>query len=323
MFIVSNIFTCSPHFWFFRWRAWGWRQGRSRKTGIGNFHPLMNKTLTIPAMVLSVIAICLAMDPGHLAFKNVDVGGHQLRMFISGHGSPAVVFEAGGSTAAGGPLEVWERVQPAVSKLTTTVSYDRAGIGRSAPGPKPRDARQVARELHTALRNANVPPPYVLVGHSFGGPLNRVFAGMYPDEVVGMVLVDPTQEEFMVWNKARDPNHAERQDEEWQNIKASLVEAHESTVPEGIPVVLITGMRIPVFYSSMTEKEKQEYTTVHQAWLKFHTEWLKNVRNGKHIITKNSEHGIPFEEPKLIINTIRQIVEQSKSRRESTATRQP
>ncbi|EEF58222.1 alpha/beta fold hydrolase [Pedosphaera parvula] len=282
----------------------------------------MNKTLTIPAMVLSVIAICLALDPGSFAFKNVDVGGHQLRMFISGHGSPAVVFEAGGSTAAGGSLEAWERVQPAVSKLTTTVSYDRAGIGWSAPGPKPRDARQVARELHTALRNAHVPPPYILVGHSFGGPLNRVFADMYPEEVVGMVLADPTQEEFMAWMQARDPNHAEGHDEAWKDFRTSLVQAHESRVPAGIPVVLITGMRIPVFYSLMTEKEKQEYTTVHQAWLKFHTEWIGKLPHGQHIITKKSEHGIPFEEPKLVINSIRQIVEQSRSRREPTVTRQ-
>src|SRR5262245_35630451 len=120
----------------------------------------MERKLTAFAVILSVTAVVLAMDPGRFAFKHIDVGGHELRMFISGKGGPAVVFEAGGSTASGGPLEVWERVQPAVSKFATTVSYDRAGIGWSDPGPKPRDARQVARELHTALQKAHVPPPY-------------------------------------------------------------------------------------------------------------------------------------------------------------------
>src|SRR5436190_13681746 len=109
----------------------------------------MRKGLTIMAVLVSGLAILLAVDPGRFAFKDIDAGGHQLRMLVSGQGHPAVVFETGGSPASGGALEAWERVQPAVSKFATTVSYDSAGIAWSAPGPKPRDARQVARELHT------------------------------------------------------------------------------------------------------------------------------------------------------------------------------
>jgi pimeloyl-ACP methyl ester carboxylesterase len=116
----------------------------------------MNRPLIPLASILSLVAIVLAVDPGHFAFAYVDAGGHPLRMFIAGHGQPAVVFETGGSAGSGDALESWERVQPAVSAFTTTVSYDRAGVGWSAPGPQPRDARQVARELHTALQNAGV-----------------------------------------------------------------------------------------------------------------------------------------------------------------------
>src|ERR1041385_6837067 len=197
----------------------------------------MKKILMLLATIVSGAAIVLAFDPGRLAFERVKVDGHEMRLLVTGHGSPAVVFEAGGSSAAGGALESWERVQPGVSRFTRAVSYDRAGIGESAPGPKPRDARQIARELHAALHEAHVPPPYVLVGHSFGGPLNRVFAGMYPNEVAGMVLVDPADENFIEWNLARR-NEPQRQDEEWKDIQASLTEAHESAVPAGIPVVL-------------------------------------------------------------------------------------
>src|SRR6478672_8898546 len=111
----------------------------------------MHKLMSLVAFVVSGLAVTCAIDPGHFAFKTVDAGGHSLRMLITGRGGPAVVFEAGGAPAAGGPLECWERVQPAISKLTTTVSYDRAGIGWSVAGPAPRDARQVGRELHTAL----------------------------------------------------------------------------------------------------------------------------------------------------------------------------
>jgi pimeloyl-ACP methyl ester carboxylesterase len=254
----------------------------------------MEKTLALLAIVISGMAVVLAMDPGRIAFDYVDVGGHKLRMYISGHGAPAVVFETGGSAAAGGSLESWERVQPAVSRLTTTVSYDRAGIGFSPPGPKPRDARQVALELHTALHNANIAPPYVLVGHSFGGPLNRVFAGMYPDEVAGMVLVDPGQEEFSEWYNARR-NDGERDNDEWKDIMVSLNEAHESHVPSRIPITLITAMKMPD-------------ETWRDALLKFHQEWVEKFPNGKHIVAEKSGHMVPFEQPELVIQAVRQVV---------------
>ena len=269
----------------------------------------MKKILILFAIVGSGIAIVLAVDPGRFAFSYVDAGGHKLRMYISGHGSPAVVFETGGEPAGGGPLESWGRVQPAVSRFTTAVSYDRAGIGLSLAGPKPRDARQVARELHAALQNAHVAPPYVLVGHSFGGPLIRVFAGMYPKDVCGLVLVEPTQEEFIDWNMARDKEHEEeRQDEEWKNILASLTEAHESRVPAGIPVTLITAMGPRVIPDFVAEKDKEEFKETRPVWLKFHSEWLEKIPNAKHIITEDSGHMVPFEQPELVIQAIRDVV---------------
>jgi pimeloyl-ACP methyl ester carboxylesterase len=265
------------------------------------------------AAVVSCAAIALALDPGHFAFTYVDAGGHKLRMLISGHGSPSVVFETGGSPAAGGPLEGWERVQPAVSQFTRAVSYDRAGTGLSDPGPQPRDAKQVARELHSALHNADVLPPYVLVGHSFGGPMIRVFAGMYPDETAGLVLIDPTQEEFIYWNQARETNDVERQDAEWKEIQASLTEAHESRVPQGIPVVLITGMGPRIFPSFVTGEQKREYREIHQMWLKFHDEWLNTVPSGRHIITENSGHNVPVLEPKLIVGAIHEMIKKTQA----------
>jgi len=273
----------------------------------------MKKVLITLATLISGVAIVLALDPGHFAFRYIDVGGHQLEMLITGQGSPAVVFEAGGSGANGAPLEMWERVQPGVSRFATTVSYDRAGIGLSGPGPSPRDARQIARELHTALQNAGVAPPYILVGHSLGGPFIRVFADLYPREVGGLVLVDPTQEEFIFWNQAHDTSYVARQDAEGKDIQASLTEAQASRVPAGVPVVLITGMGPRVLPSFATEKQKREYRANHKLWLKYHTEWLKKVPNGQHIVTENSGHDVPFQEPELIIRVIRQMVEQARN----------
>jgi len=86
-------------------------------------------------------------------------------------------------------------VQPAIARFARVCSYDRAGHGWSDPGPAPRTMRQVAYELHTALANLNIKPPYVLVGHSLGGLRVRIFASQYPKEVVGMVLVDSAHED--------------------------------------------------------------------------------------------------------------------------------
>ncbi|HLX70473.1 MAG TPA: alpha/beta hydrolase [Verrucomicrobiae bacterium] len=274
----------------------------------------MKKILLLLAVVTSGAAIVLGLDPGRLAFSYVDVGGHKLRMDISGHGDPVVVFEAGGGPARGGPLESWERVQPAVSRFTTAVSYDRAGTGFSEAGPKPRDARQVARELHAALQNAHVAAPYVLVGHSFGGPMIRVFAGMYPGEVCGLVLIDPTQEEFIKWNLAREANPEKREDEEWKNILASLDEAHESQLPPGIPVTLITAMGPRVFPEFVSDKEKEDRRVQKQAWLRFHTEWLEKIPDAKHIVTQDSGHAVQLEEPELVIQAVREVVEKVKDK---------
>lgn len=269
----------------------------------------MNKAFISLAAVISGVAIVLAMDLGRLKFDYVDAGGPRLRMLIRGHQTPTVVFETGwGGGSSGAPLEMWGKVQSQAAKFTSTVAYDRAGTGLSSPGTEPYDGREFARELHTALRNARVAPPYILVGHSFGGPLIRIFAGLYPSEVCGMVLVDPTQEEFI----NRPPGHKPKDMAEtnWRAIQAGLAEAHESRMPEGIPVVLITGMGPRVLPSFATEKEQQEYRDIHQLWLKFHTEWLAKVPQGQHIITEKSGHNVPVIEPELIVGAIRRMVEQ-------------
>jgi len=89
---------------------------------------------------------------------------------------------------------IWNLVQPEIAKFTTAVSYDRAGYAWSEPGPVPRTSLQIITELHTALQNAGIKGPYILVGQSYGGFLVRAFARFYPKEVVGMVLVEALNE---------------------------------------------------------------------------------------------------------------------------------
>ncbi|MEO8711531.1 MAG: alpha/beta hydrolase [Parafilimonas sp.] len=120
----------------------------------------------------------------------VDAGGHKLHLNIQGNGTPTVIFENGTADFS----FIWTLVQPEVAKFTKTVSYDRAGYAWSEPGPMPRTSKQICFELHTALMNAGIKPPYILVGQSFGGFIVRAFARYYPKEVMGIVLVEAIQE---------------------------------------------------------------------------------------------------------------------------------
>lgn len=125
----------------------------------------------------------------------VDAGGHKLHLNIQGNGSPTVIFENGSADFS----FVWSLVQPEVAKFTKTVSYDRSGYAWSEPGPMPRTSKQICFELHTALQNAGIKGPYILVGQSFGGFLVRAFARYYPNEVSGMVLVEAVQEDQRIF----------------------------------------------------------------------------------------------------------------------------
>lgn len=109
-------------------------------------------------------------------------------------GGPAVVFDA----ALGGSSLSWTLVQPQVAAFTTACAYDRAGFGWSDAGPRPRTAGRIADELYELLMRAGVPPPYVLVGHSFGGLTIRAFAARHPSLVAGFVFLDPAHPEDWV-----------------------------------------------------------------------------------------------------------------------------
>ena len=142
--------------------------------------------------------------PGEL----IDVGGHRLHLNEMGKGSPIVVLDAG----AGGTSLDWSFIQGELAKTTHVCTYDRAGFGWSEQGPKPRTSEQIVEELHTLLANAEVKPPYVLVGHSFGGLNMRLFTSRYPDEVVGLVLVDSVHEDLYERMPAglREASHVQR-----------------------------------------------------------------------------------------------------------------
>ena len=125
--------------------------------------------------------------------KLYDLGGYKLHLQSQGSGSPTVIMEAG----AGDCSLTWTLVAPVIARTNRVCTYDRGGMGWSDVSPYPRLATIEVAELHALLQKAGIKPPYVLVGHSLGGVLARVFTHTYSNEVVSLVLVDPSHEEQM------------------------------------------------------------------------------------------------------------------------------
>ncbi|MBZ5610307.1 MAG: alpha/beta hydrolase [Acidobacteriia bacterium] len=155
------------------------------------------KTLLLIAGLFALLILCgmayqaigAALDrrrfppPGRM----LDIGGRRLHLIDSGQGGPSVIFESGISASC---LN-WTHVRTQVAGFTRACAYDRASLGWSDPAPAPRVASAIVDDLHALLAAAKIPPPYVLVGHSFGGLLIRAYGATHPDQVAGLVLIDP------------------------------------------------------------------------------------------------------------------------------------
>jgi pimeloyl-ACP methyl ester carboxylesterase len=150
--------------------------------------------------------------------KLYEVGGHKMHLYCTGNGGPAVILEAG----AGAFSLDWYLVQRDVEKFTTVCSYDRAGHAWSELGPRPRTMRQAVSDLHRLLAQAGIAGPYIMVGHSMGGLLVRLFASEYPDEVAGMVLVDSSFENS------------------YGNVNGKIVRGWDSAKPRAVPAARAT-----------------------------------------------------------------------------------
>ena len=158
-------------------------------------------------------------DPAYLKpARRVEIKkGRRLNIFCIGSGSPTVVLEAG----HGDGLTTWAKVQRDISRRTRVCSYDRAGFGFSDAPREPGTIQQAADDLYKLLAKAGIAPPYVMVGHSMGGMIVRLYAAQHEREVAGLVLVDPTNEHqaegynrvdqrsYDVWDRANQRNFAE------------------------------------------------------------------------------------------------------------------
>ncbi|MBI2856638.1 MAG: alpha/beta hydrolase [Chloroflexi bacterium] len=261
-------------------------------------------TVTSPHLgwlVVLLVVVLVACDRG--AQGMIDVGdGRELYLACEGEGSPTVVMEAGGA----GNSESWRFVQPDVTKFTRVCAYDRAGTGRSSSLPPHRTTRAIAEDLHALLAAADVHPPYVLVGHSLGGIIVHQFATEYPDDIVGMVMVDSSGVD------PRDRLQAALTPEEWQQYGST---SHDPNFvfPEG-PFLLVPDLRdIPLVVLSAgivrSDAPPDVAKRIYDVQMEMQREVLGLSTNSTQVIVEDSDHAIPLNRPDLIADAIRQVVE--------------
>ena len=236
------------------------------------------------------------------------INGYELFSKYYINGSPTVLFEAG----MGDSNEVWALVQNKISLFTTTFSYDRAGIGRSDTSAIPRTCLDVVEDLSELLQKVSVKPPFILVGHSFGGLVSRLFASIHPNLVVGMILVDAAPEYKELAFEKVLPNHLLISNREYYSnpmlnsekidkIKSyKQVDEHKCVFES--PLTVITR-GLPDNYKK--DWPNQEILDVEQ---KLQFEFKKLSSNSKIIAAQKSGHYVQNDEPELIVEAITEIV---------------
>ena len=242
--------------------------------------------------------------------RMVDVGGYRLYVNCAGKnilGSPTVVMDAGGLYSS----VSWNKVQPGIAKLTQVCVYDRAGLGRSERRPNESyPSQEIVRDLHSLIVNAHMVAPFILVGHSFGGMNVRLYASQFPSEVVGMVLVDSVHEDEMDRWMAMMPAEIKKQlpasDEALRKrLAVSEAQVRAANWHSDIPLIVLThGIRSPDDYgiSSMAATGEQLRLEMQEALARLSS-------RSKHILAEKSGHYIQRDQPELVIDAIRQVVE--------------
>ncbi|PYV54661.1 MAG: hypothetical protein DMG90_18490 [Acidobacteria bacterium] len=274
--------------------------------------PVLNSALIFVMQLCTLASLSVAQNvKDHM----IDAGGYSLHVLETGNGHPSVVFENG----MGEDLSTWKDVQPRIATWTSTLSYDRAGLGRSdvSPSTHARDARQLASELRTLLHAAQMSGPYILVGHSLGGAIVQVFAHEYPGEVAGLVLVDPGDGRLdkllrsklppEIWSARQKalteemPKLPEAVRREYEALEASGDQAARAFPLPSVPIILLSGTKKnPRFPGNPVEQDLK---------LEMHNQLAAARKPSmEHILIPTSRHYIQNDAPDQVIAAIERVL---------------
>lgn len=289
----------------------------------------MHKRLTVIVFgLLMFIASCTSL-PEAPRNELVDIGTHRLSIHCTGTGRPTIVIDTG----IGETYKSWESIIKSLSLETRVCAYDRAGYGQSEPGPMPRDSQRAADELHLLLANSGEDGPFLLVGHSLGALNLQVYADKYPEEIAGLVFLDPPpltwmlgegfpalrrlfNQEMLTLREAADAasistNPDERADAAYLNAIASENEEFFGQTVERVAEIHSLG-ELPLIVIGATEPEPRfgEYA---QAFRQFWTEESLMLAGkselGEFILAEGSSHHIHLDAPQVVIDAILEMLQ--------------
>lgn len=254
-----------------------------------------------------------AAPPAAAELVAVGARPYLVEMSSAGSGRYTVIFESGFGTGMG----AWRKVAPALADAARVVAYSRAGHGKSDARPEPRSIEQSTNELEQLIAAARLAPPFVLVGHSYGGLLARSFAARHPGQIAGLVLVDPSDERF---NPALRKLDAERAAAD-ERAFAAIVPAKFQPELKLLQPVLDSGKlplagRLPdvptVVLTAMRQADKPEFflETPEALAIKrgLHADFVRQFSAGTQVVTTRSGHNVQLEEPELVIEAVRKVI---------------
>ena len=288
------------------------------------------------AFTLAALALFGAACGGHSTAKTravpgepgleYEARGNFLYLLCAGHGSPTVILEAG----LGGDHRDWEPVQFEIARRTRVCSYDRSGVAFSQQAPKRASAHQKADDLHALLAAANVDGPYVLVGHSYGGILVRVFAAAYQREVVGLVLLDSSHPDQDRRTLAALPPPRRGEARELRDLRRAIHGSPNASNPEGVdwkrssdearaagtlgerPLIVVTAGQHDWTGPTPLPKIDRRLT---RAWLAMQRDLAHQSTDSMHVIANYSPHFVmsALGQPDLVIHAVRAVVAVARS----------
>lgn len=257
--------------------------------------PLRRPLLLLLTLPLWWLAGCTSL-PGA---STQDVQGRQVESLVGGSGRPVIVFENG----LGATLDWWAKVWPDAVQASTALAYNRAGYGHSEATELARDGTHAVAELRALLQARQLPPPYILVGHSLGGLYMQLYARQYPREVAALVLVDSTHPEQLRGMGAPETWPA------WVRVGFGLLTSE--TGKRELAELDATGQRVlalpvdpavPVFVLSALKPMQASSPLADDANRKRAD--LANLYPGARQIWVDSNHGIPLEKPEAVVQAI-------------------